>query len=98
LLHILAADYHPAAILHAILVLAKTDEAGLPGAVALATANPAQALALSDRGRLAVGLRADLAIAKHDDSARIVATLSEGEVIYSAGLLAGLYVQNRSAA
>ena len=60
LLHILAADYHPGAILAAVRVLAKTDPTGLAGAVRLASANPARALGLSDRGEIAIGKRADL--------------------------------------
>ena len=98
LLHILAADYHPAAILHAVLILAESDPNGLPGAVALASSNPAQALGLTDRGSLQVGLRADLAIIETSDASRVVATMSKGDVIHSTGLLTGLYVRSRSAA
>ena len=83
LLHILAADYHPAAILPAIRALAPADPDGLPGALRLATANPAQALNLSDRGDIAVGKRADLAVIDGKD--RVVLTLSAGEQIYADG-------------
>jgi len=84
LLHILAADYHPAAILAAVLELAPSDPGGLPGATRLASANPAKALGLDDRGELAVGKRADLFVA---DGMRIALTLSGGDVIYSNGTL-----------
>ncbi len=83
LLHILAADYHPAAILPAIRALAAQDADGLVGAVRLASANPARALGLSDRGEIAVGKRADLAIV--DDQDRVVRAFCGGETIFSNG-------------
>jgi alpha-D-ribose 1-methylphosphonate 5-triphosphate diphosphatase len=83
LLNILAADYHPAAILPAIRALAETDPDWLAGATRLASANPAKALNLADRGEIAVGKRADLFIA--DDKDRIIETLRGGEVIHSNG-------------
>ncbi len=83
LLHILAADYHPAAILPAIRALAPTDPNGLVGAVRLASRNPAQALGLEDRGEITVGKRADLAVV--DDHDRVVQTLCAGDLIYSNG-------------
>lgn len=86
LLHILAADYHPAAILPAIHALAGADPDGLPGAVRLAATNPAQALGLDDRGEIALGKRADLAVV--DSKNRIVATLREGRTIFSNGTIA----------
>lgn len=96
LLHILAADYHPAAILPAIRALAPADPDGLAGATRLATANPAEALGLTDRGRIAPGMNADLAII--DPSNRVVATLRAGRVIYSNGVLDGLEAEARAAA
>lgn len=86
LLSILAADYHPAAILPAIRALAGQDPRGLPGAAALATANPAKALGLTDRGTIAPGKRADLAVV--DASDRVSMTLRGGDVIHSNGTLA----------
>ncbi|MEL6690566.1 MAG: alpha-D-ribose 1-methylphosphonate 5-triphosphate diphosphatase [Pseudomonadota bacterium] len=83
LLDILAADYHPAAILPAIRALAETDPNGLVGAVRLASVNPAKALGLTDRGDIAPGKRADLAIV--DGADRVVQTLSAGEIIFSNG-------------
>jgi len=85
LLSILAADYHPAAILPAIRALAPADPDGLAGAVRLATANPARALGLADRGTLEVGRRADLAILDGED--RVVLTLRGGRPIHSGGTL-----------
>ncbi|HHB81572.1 MAG TPA: alpha-D-ribose 1-methylphosphonate 5-triphosphate diphosphatase, partial [Aliiroseovarius sp.] len=85
LLQILAADYHPAAIWPAIRALAENDPDGLAGAVRLASANPARALGLTDRGEIAPGKRADLVIVDNRD--RVVKTLREGRVVFSDGSL-----------
>lgn len=85
LLDILASDYHPSAILPALLLLAKTDPLGLPGSVRLATANPANALGLSDRGAIEPGLSADFVIADDRDIGHVRATLRAGRKIYSDG-------------
>ena len=84
-LHVLAADYHPAAILAAVQALAPHDPEGLAGAARLASANPAKALGLADRGSLSVGKHADLFVA--DSRSRVVLTLRAGEVIHSNGTL-----------
>ncbi|MEM9797100.1 MAG: alpha-D-ribose 1-methylphosphonate 5-triphosphate diphosphatase [Pseudomonadota bacterium] len=84
-LGILAADYHPGAILPAIRVLAGTDPDGLPGAARLASAHPAGALGLTDRGRIAPGLRADLALAAPDGP--VVATWVAGRCVHDDGTL-----------
>lgn len=94
LLHILAADYHPAAILPAIRALSASDPDGLVGAVRLASQNPAKALGLGDRGEVAVGKRADLAVV--DASDRIVQTFCAGDIIFSNG--AGPAIAEQSAA
>lgn len=85
LLSILAADYHPAAILPAIRTLAAQDSNGLPGASRLATANPAKALGLTDRGEIVVGKKADLILV--DPGNRIATTMRDGTPIYSNGTL-----------
>lgn len=87
LLDILAADYHPSAILPAVLELAKTDPAGLPGAARLASLNPARALGLTDRGAIAAGLRADLVIADDTGIGHVRATFRSGRKIFSDGSL-----------
>ncbi|MCM2474405.1 alpha-D-ribose 1-methylphosphonate 5-triphosphate diphosphatase [Rhizobium sp. CG5] len=84
-LDILASDYHPSAILPAILELAKADPAGLPGATRLATLNPAKALGLSDRGEIAVGKSADFVIADDSGIGHVRATIRNGGKIYSDG-------------
>lgn len=87
LLSILAADYHPAAILPAIRALAGDEPNGLAAAARLATVNPAKALGLTDRGEIAQGKQADLVIV--DGADRIAMTVRNGAVIYSNGTLAG---------
>ncbi|MEO1239596.1 MAG: alpha-D-ribose 1-methylphosphonate 5-triphosphate diphosphatase [Pseudomonadota bacterium] len=96
LLHILAADYHPAAILPAIRALAPQDPGGLVGAVRLASKNPAKALGLADRGEIAVSKRADLAIV--DAADRVVQTFCGGETIFSNGSGPRLSAQSEVAA
>ena len=60
LLDALASDYVPASLLEATFVLNAKLGIGLPAAVALAGSTVAAMLGLSDRGSLAVGLRADV--------------------------------------
>lgn len=86
-LSILAADYHPAAILPAIRALAQNDPDGLAGAARLATVNPARALGLEDRGALVAGKRADLVVV--DAADRVALTLVQGETAYANGTLQG---------
>jgi alpha-D-ribose 1-methylphosphonate 5-triphosphate diphosphatase len=57
---ILSSDYVPASLLPAAFRLAKALDYTLPAAIRLVSANPADAMGLSDRGRLAEGLRADV--------------------------------------
>ncbi|MEO0680482.1 MAG: alpha-D-ribose 1-methylphosphonate 5-triphosphate diphosphatase, partial [Pseudomonadota bacterium] len=90
LLGMLAADYHPASILPAMKILAESDPDGLPGAARLLAQGPAEALGLTDRGRLAPGLRADLAAVDLSGPGRAVATWREGRPIHSDGTLSGL--------
>lgn len=87
-LDLLAADYHPSAMLPAVLILAKTDPSGLAGATCLTSLNPARALGLEDRGEIRAGLRADLLIASDTDFGRVHATLSKGHSVFSDGTLA----------
>ena len=85
LLSILAADYHPASILPAIMAMAEQDPNGLAGAARLATANPAKALGLTDRGDITVGKRADLVLI--DPDGHVALTLRQGKKIYANGTL-----------
>ena len=60
LVDIIASDYVPPAMIEAAWRLASEAGMDLPAAVATVSANPARALGLEDRGRIAPGLRADL--------------------------------------
>ena len=60
LLDIITSDYVPYSLLHAPFVLACAGLMPLHEAVRLVTANPAQSIRLHDRGRLAIGMRADV--------------------------------------
>lgn len=84
-LDILASDYHPSAILPAVIALADVGNGGLAASVALASANPAKALGLNDRGRIAEGLRADLAIAERGRVPRLRSTIRGGRMVWSDG-------------
>lgn len=86
-LDLLAADYHPSAMLPAVLVLGKSDPDGLPGATRLTTANPARALGLEDRGMIAEGMRADLIAADDRGVGHVRMTISNGAVVYSDGTM-----------
>ena len=88
LLDLLTADYHPSAMLPALLVLAKTDPEGLSGAARLASFNPARALGLEDRGEIREGLRADLVVAEDRGVGRVRATFAGGRLVHSDGTLA----------
>ncbi|QQA43609.1 alpha-D-ribose 1-methylphosphonate 5-triphosphate diphosphatase [Pelagovum pacificum] len=85
LLDLLAADYHPSAILPAVLVLAEQDPRGLAGSTRLATSNPARVLGLTDRGEIAEGLSADLVVADDLGVGHVRATFRAGRQIYSDG-------------
>ncbi|SMR81282.1 alpha-D-ribose 1-methylphosphonate 5-triphosphate diphosphatase [Aliiroseovarius halocynthiae] len=87
LLDILASDYHPASMLAAVMKIAETDPNGIAGAAALITSNPAKALGLTDRGRIEVGLKADLAFVEHGAMPRVVATMRNGRFVHAMGVL-----------
>jgi alpha-D-ribose 1-methylphosphonate 5-triphosphate diphosphatase len=58
----LASDYLPSGLLAGAFTLARSGLATLPAAIGLVTSGAAASAGLSDRGRLAAGLRADLAL------------------------------------
>ncbi|WP_299197021.1 alpha-D-ribose 1-methylphosphonate 5-triphosphate diphosphatase [uncultured Amphritea sp.] len=62
LLDILSSDYYPASLLDAAFKLAsdESNQYDLAKAITLVSCNPARSVGLSDRGRIAPGLRADL--------------------------------------
>jgi alpha-D-ribose 1-methylphosphonate 5-triphosphate diphosphatase len=61
LLDILSSDYVPASLLQSVWRLHGERGIALPAAVAMVTSNPADAVGMRDRGRIAVGQRGDLA-------------------------------------
>lgn len=66
LVDILSSDYAPASLMLAAFKLAEDSPAyELPDAIACVTRTPAEAVGLSDRGAIEVGLRADLARVYH---------------------------------
>ncbi len=79
---ILAADYHPPSMLHAVYALVRQQILSLPEAVRLVTDNPAQAVGLTERGRLQVGMSADLVLVAETPYPRVRGTLREGRLIY----------------
>lgn len=60
LLDVFSSDYVPASLLHSAFLLREGFSLSMPEAMAPITSNPAALLGLTDRGRIAVGLRADL--------------------------------------
>ena len=76
LVDILSSDYAPASLMLAAFKLAEECPAyDLPRAIATVTANPADAVGLTDRGRIATGLRADLARVYHVERLCVVRAL-----------------------
>jgi alpha-D-ribose 1-methylphosphonate 5-triphosphate diphosphatase len=60
LVDILSSDYVPASLLPAAFRLVRELDYPVPAAIRLVAGNPAEAMGLDDRGRIAPGLRADL--------------------------------------
>lgn len=63
---VLASDYLPTTLLAAVAALVSDGRCSLPAAAALVTSGPADALGLSDRGRLAPGMRGDILLVRFD--------------------------------
>jgi len=81
---VLASDYYYPAMMQAPFVLARRGTLDLAAAWALVSANPAAATGLSDRGRLAPGLRADIVLVDAEAATpRVVATLSAGRLVHA---------------
>jgi alpha-D-ribose 1-methylphosphonate 5-triphosphate diphosphatase len=79
---VLATDYHPASPVLAAFKLANTQELELHEAVKLISENAAKSVGLHDRGRLEVGLRADVTLVEDLSVPRVRATFREGRAIY----------------
>jgi len=77
----LVADYHPMSLLAATFV--ETGES-LPERVARVTANPADAVGLSDRGRIRDGAEADLIVVDREPTPAVTRAFVAGEPVYRA--------------
>ena len=84
---VLAADYYPAALLQSVFKISREKILPLQEAVKLITDNAAKSAKLLDRGRLEVGLRADLVLLEESEHPRVRATFRQGRAVYSDGLL-----------
>jgi alpha-D-ribose 1-methylphosphonate 5-triphosphate diphosphatase len=86
----LAADYHPASLIHAVFALAEREILPLHQAARLVGQNPAGALGLEGRGQIAPGFLADIALVEpgaNGDPARVRGTIRRGRAIYWDGYL-----------
>lgn len=79
----LLVDYHPPSLLDAIFV--DTGEP-LPDRVSRVTKNPAEAVGLSERGRLEPGARADLLLVETGETPTVRRVFVAGREIYHAGV------------
>jgi alpha-D-ribose 1-methylphosphonate 5-triphosphate diphosphatase len=84
----LASDYSAAALLQAVFLVAREGLLPLHEAARLVSAGPADALGLTDRGRLASGLAADIVLVEPGTRPRVRATLRRGLPIYQDAALA----------
>lgn len=82
LVDILATDYYPAAILHTIFKLARDGVMPLSEGVKLASTNAANAMKMLDRGRIAIGCRADLVLVEDAEFPRVRGTFCGGIPVY----------------
>lgn len=78
----------PVALLQAVFLLADTGVLPLYQAAKLTGENPAAALGLHDRGRIEVGLQADIALIEQTTLPRVRGTIRRGVPIYWDGALA----------
>jgi alpha-D-ribose 1-methylphosphonate 5-triphosphate diphosphatase len=84
----LCSDYIPETLLAAVFRLLEISDLSLPQAIALVTDNPAEALELHDRGKIAVGRRADLlAVEMVNGLPQVMTTWVLGKAVFSAGNL-----------
>lgn len=83
---ILCSDYQPSTLIAAAYAAARLADLPLNEALALVTANPADACLLDDRGRLAPGLRADvIAVSGVAGLPMVTHTWSGGRLVFAAG-------------
>lgn len=96
---IICADYHTPSMLVAAVKLVRLGICTLPEAIAKVTANPAAAFHLTDRGRIEVGLAADLAVVDLADGRPLVHdVLYRGAIVYADGYARRLQERTMAAA
>lgn len=84
--NILCSDYQPSTLIAAAFAAARLAELPLNEALALVTANPADACLLHDRGRLVPGARADvIAVAQVASQPMVTHTWAGGRLVFAAG-------------
>lgn len=84
--NILCSDYQPSTLIAAAFAAARLADLPLNEALALVSANPADACQLDDRGRLAPGKRADvIAVASVAGQPLVTHTWSAGRLVFAAG-------------
>ncbi|MBS3650562.1 alpha-D-ribose 1-methylphosphonate 5-triphosphate diphosphatase [Pseudaminobacter sp. 19-2017] len=71
-LDVLSSDYVPFSLIHAPFMLADAAGMTLPESIRLVTATPARAVGLEDRGRIGIGLRADLVRVRRSSGVPVV--------------------------
>lgn len=79
---ILATDYYPAALLQAAYKMSREGVIPLYQSINMVSANPAAAVGLTDRGRVEVGMKADVVLVEEGPHPRVRATLRDGHPIY----------------
>lgn len=85
LVSVLASDYHWPALFEAPFVMLRRGVLDLAAAWALVSANPAEALGLTDRGALAPGLRGDaLVVSGGAEAPRLEAVFVAGDLAWLA--------------
>lgn len=82
---VLASDYYYPAPFHAAALLVRDADMTLGAAWALVSANPAAAMGLTDRGQIAPGMRADLAIVDCSGPWRLVQCLAGDRLVRLGG-------------
>lgn len=85
---VLATDYYPASMLHAVYAIVEAGILDLPAAVRLVTANPADALGLHNCGTIAPGQQADLVLVDDTARPRVRGTIRAGVPVYWDGQMA----------
>jgi alpha-D-ribose 1-methylphosphonate 5-triphosphate diphosphatase len=81
----LCSDYQPSTLVAAAFVIADSGAMSLPNAVALISANPAEAATLLDRGHIAPNRRADLvAVSLTHTWPAVTRTWCAGRLVFSA--------------